>query len=368
MSLWIAGLGTAVPPEAIAQEDAAALAQVISGALLVLHSAVTSCVLTRLYRRSGVASRHSVVLDASSNGRPARQSFFTQATGEFDKGPTTGQRMRVYEEHSAPLACQAAATALDAARLPAGGVTHLITVSCSGFHAPGYDVALMRELRLSPRVARTHVGFMGCHGALNALRVAKAFTDADPRACVLVCALELCSLHYQYCASADKLLANALFADGAAAVVARGGACPGSAWSLADCGAAIVPDTEDLMSWSIGDHGFEMNLSPRVPEAIHRHLRPWLDRWLAEQRLSVEDIRSWAIHPGGPKILAACAEAAGLEGGDIEASQEVLKSFGNMSSATVLFVLDRLRQRNAPRPCVALGFGPGLAMEAALFR
>jgi predicted naringenin-chalcone synthase len=383
MSLWIGGLGTAVPPQTIVQQDAADMAQAIRApasrarsiggqapddAAGVPQAIVAPQLLTQLYRRSGVAVRHSVVLEASSNGVPARQSFFAQAVDEFDDGPTTGQRMRVYQQQAGPLACEAAAAALDDAGMAAGQVTHLITVSCSGFYAPGYDVELMRELRLSPRVARTHVGFMGCHGVLNALRVARAFTDADPCAGVLVCALELCSLHYHYRPTADKLLANALFADGAAALVARGGLAAGSAWSLAGCGAALVPDSADLMSWSIGDHGFEMSLSPRVPEAIRQHLRPWLADWLAEHALSPDEIGSWAIHPGGPKILTACAEAAGLVPSAVTVSREVLHQFGNMSSATVLFVLDRLRRQGAARPCVALGFGPGLAMEAALFR
>jgi predicted naringenin-chalcone synthase len=129
-----------------------------------------------------------------------------------------------------------------------------------------------------------------------------------------------------------------------------------------------VAESEDLMRWSIGDHGFEMSLSPRLPEAIDQHLRPWLDEWLAEHGLSPAAVGSWAIHPGGPKILAACAEAANLAPSHLAMSQEVLRDFGNMSSATVLFVLDRLRRQGAARPCVALGFGPGLAMEAALFR
>ncbi len=185
---------------------------------------------------------------------------------------------------------------------------------------------------------------------------------------MLICAVELCSLHFAYGVVPDKLLANALFADGAGAAVARGGAAPREAWSLAGCGSAIMPDTEELMTWAIRDHGFEMGLSPRVPEAILEHLRPWLEEWLAENALALADVGSWAIHPGGPKILSACRQAAGLQPRHVQTSEAVLARYGNMSSATVLFVLDGLRRQDAPRPCVALAFGPGLAIEAALFR
>ena len=367
MSLWIAGLGTAVPPHVVTQEDALEAAPSFCPPAQGPHVATMSRLVQRLYRHSGVVTRHSVVLENSRQGTAGRQSFYPPAADELDGGPSTADRMRIYEQAAPRLACEAATAALVDARLRASDITRLITVSCSGFSAPGFDVALFRELELSPRVSRTHVGFMGCHGALNALRVAEAYTTADPAATVLVCCVELCSLHYHYGSQADKLLANAIFADGAAALVARGGLPPENAWSLAGCGSAIVPDTEDLMTWSIRDHGFEMGLSPRLPDAIREHLRPWLTTWLAEHRLSVEQIGSWAIHPGGPKILVACAEATGLSPDQLWASEQILSRYGNMSSATVLFVLDLLRRQSSPRPCVALAFGPGLAIEAALW-
>ncbi len=121
-----------------------------------------------------------------------------------------------------------------------------------------------------------------------------------------------------------------------------------------------------MMSWSIGDHGFEMTLSPRVPDTIRQSLRPWLEQWLAEQQTSIEEIGSWAIHPGGPRILDACAEAAQLSNDTLAPSRSVLADYGNMSSPTVLFILNQLRAANAPRPCVMLAFGPGLAIESAL--
>ena len=235
--------------------------------------------------------------------------------------------------------------------------------------APGFDMALINEVGLPPSVSRTHIGFMGCHGALNGLRVAKAYAEAEPDARVLVCAVELCSLHHQYGWNPDRIVSNALFADGAAAIVGHHAPNrPKDAWSLTKCGSAVLPDTSDLMGWSIGDHGFEMTLSPRVPDTIRQSLRFWLEQWLAPQETSIEEIGSWAIHPGGPRILDACAEAARLSSEDLAPSRSVLANYGNMSSPTVLFILNELRAVDAPRPCVMLAFGPGLAIEAALVR
>ncbi len=362
MSFEILGVGTATPENSIDQLDAAAMAQAFCG-----QTSEQRRLLPALYRRSGVQTRHSVVLECSTNGTPARQSFYAPATSGDDHGPTTASRMQRYESDAAPLADAAATSALADADISPRAVTHLVTVSCSGFSAPGFDVTMIRNLGLSADVARTHLGFMGCHGALNALRVAKAFADADSHARVLMCAVELCSLHQQYGWNPDKIVANALFADGAAAVVgAQVADQAGPAWRLVASGSTIFPHSEDFMSWHIRDHGFEMTLSPRIPSLIQQHLCRWLERWLAKHDLSIGDVGSWAIHPGGPRILTACAKAAGFAPALIEPSKQVLAELGNMSSPTVLFILQRLRQRGAARPCVLLGFGPGLTVEAAL--
>jgi predicted naringenin-chalcone synthase len=284
-----------------------------------------------------------------------------------DRGPTTSQRMDLYRTEAPALAAQASQQALAASGLAAGDITHLVTVSCTGFYAPGVDVALIKELNLSPTTQRTHVGYMGCHGALNGLRVAHAFAAADPTARVLICAVELCSLHYHYGWDPQKVIANALFADGAAAVVAAPDpAAPASAWRVAASGSCLIPDSEEAMAWSVGDHGFTMTLSKRVPGLIATHLRPWLSGWLLEKGVRLDEVKSWAIHPGGPRILEAVVESLGLDPRMAAPSREVFAEYGNMSSPTVLFILDHLRRANAPRPCVALGFGPGLNAEAML--
>ena len=364
MSLFLCGLGTAVPREKISQRDAAELALEFCS-----HTAAQRRLLPVLYRRCGVETRNSVLLE-SANGPPlSRQSFFDPVSADADRGPTTAARMRRYETDAPPLAIAAARSAIADAGLGLDPreITHLVTVSCSGFSAPGIDITLIQALSLAAGTARTHVGFMGCHGALNGLRVAKAFTDGRPDACVLLVAVELCSLHHQYGWQPDRIVSNALFADGAAAVVCRGRSkAPTDCWQLTSSASTLISDSLDAMSWRIGDHGFEMTLSSEVPDLIRRELKSWLVSWLDDNGLGIEDVEGWAIHPGGPRILAACADVAGLAPGQLAASTRVLADFGNMSSPTVLFILERLRRQGVQPPVVMLGFGPGLAVEAAL--
>jgi predicted naringenin-chalcone synthase len=368
MQFAILGLGTAVPTTAVTQVES------MAGALsLCCRTRQQEDWLSFVYRGAGIERRHSVLprsfMDDLQHGTRESGCIFLPTGEEDDQGPTTAQRMAVYQQEAGPLALRAAQSALQRARLPAGQLTHLITVSCTGFFAPGVDRALIEDLSLPPTIARTHVGFMGCHGALNGLRVAQAFTGADPHARVLLCAVELCSLHFQYGWDPGQAIANAIFADGAAAVVGvAGAAAPADAWRVASSGSCVFPGSMDAMSWSIVDHGFVMTLSKNVPGLIQANLRPWLEPWLAQQGLTLDEVASWAVHPGGPRILTAVEEALGLSARHTEDAREVFAGHGNMSSATVLFILERLRAAQAPRPCVALGFGPGLAVEAVLFR
>ncbi len=361
MSCTILGLGTALPEHAIAQGDAADLARTFC-----CQNDKRLRLLPALYRRTGVRRRSSVLLE-DSNGTHVGHSFYRPSTGSSDYGPTTRERMDRYARAAPALATCAARRALKESGYRPDEMTHLITVSCSGFSAPGVDVKLIKALGLRPIVERTHIGFMGCHGAINGLRVVCALTGADPAARVLLCAVELCSLHMRYGWDPDRVVANALFADGAAAVVAAsslGGARNG--WNVKATGSCLIPDSSDAMSWDIGDHGFEMSLSPRVPDLIAEHLRPWIEQWLARQGLCMRSVGSWAIHPGGPRILSAAERALELAPDATEVSREVLAECGNMSSPTVLFILERLRNRDALRPCIALAFGPGLVVEAVL--
>lgn len=361
MSIVILGLGTATPPESITQELVAE-----SAAKFLFEDPRQGKTVRALFRRAQIRQRGSMVLsDPDCYG--SHDSFYPPATSSDDRGPTTAKRMQRYERHAAPLALVAARRALVAARLEPEQITHLVTVSCTGFFAPGVDVTLINQLGLQPTIGRVHVGFMGCHGAINAMRVVHAFVEADPTAKPLLCAVELCSLHFQYGWNADWLVANSLFADGAAALVAgsvKGD--HGEQWQIAASGSFLMPNDE-AMTWRIGDHGFEMSLSAQVPDLIAQHLRPWMEKWLHEQGLKLEQIASWAIHPGGPRILTSVSEALGLPAYATVVSSTVLAEHGNMSSPTVLFILEQLQKAQAKRPCAALAFGPGLMAEAVLF-
>ena len=366
MGMTILGLATGLPPYSVAQTRAAALAEPYC-CVTAQHRRL----LPALYRRSGVEQRWSVLLERGGDD-PQVQSFFGPRADEADFGPTTRDRMKRYSVEAPRLAEDVARRALQAADINANTITHLVTISCTGFEAPGFDISLVKRLGLPPTIARTHIGFMGCHGALNGLRAADAYVRADPKAVVLLCALELCSLHFSYGRDTEQVVAHALFADGAAALVAAAGNDNathrnGHAWRLAASGSCILPDSEDMITWRIGDHGFNMTLSRRVPELIGQHLRPWLAEWLASQGLTLQEINSWAIHPGGPRIVASVAEALKLSPQAAAVSDQVLAECGNMSSPTVLFILERLRASGAKLPCVALGFGPGVTAEAALF-
>ncbi len=360
--LLLAGLGTAVPERSIPQAEAEARAATISG-----FSSDQQRKLRVLYRTSGVSTRHSVLLEQGTKAEPIRQSFYPPRVSETDGGPTTATRMQRYVAAAPDLAEQAARAALAEANLAPTSIGHLVTVSCTGFGAPSFDLDLIERLGLDRGVSRTHVGFMGCHGALNGLRVARSLAGTEPGTAVLVAAVELCSLHHYYGWHPERLVANALFADGAAAIVglAQTSSDPG-AWRLLASGSQVIPNTTELMSWHVGDHGFAMTLSAQVPEVIETALRPWMEQWLARAGTSLPAIRSWAVHPGGPRILTSVQTALGLPPEALAPSRAILATHGNMSSPTVLFILDQLRQANAPRPCVALGFGPGLAIEAAL--
>ncbi|HLN29278.1 MAG TPA: type III polyketide synthase [Gemmataceae bacterium] len=367
MSIAIVGFGTALPITSVTQDEAVEVARKIC-----CRTDDQAELLPSLYRHTGIRTRHlsfgpEVVCDVLQ-GTNTSGSVFLPAEEADDPGPTTGQRIEHYVERAGPLALQAAREAIHSSGVKPTAFTHLVTVSCTGFSAPGVDIELIKRLELRPTIERTHVGFMGCHGALNGLRVANALTGANPGARVLLCAVELCSLHYHYGWNPKKLVSNALFADGAAAVVgipAR--TAPADAWRIAACGSCLFPDSEYAMTWDIGDHGFEMTLSTRVPDLIARNLRPQLESWLQENGVRLDEVASWAVHPGGPRILSAVEEALDLPPEVNADARAILAGCGNMSSPTILFILERLRRRNAPRPCVALGFGPGLAAEMLLF-
>jgi predicted naringenin-chalcone synthase len=358
---------TVIPPETILQSDAARLAQGLG------VSKRWNRMLPALYRKSGVHRRSSVLLGPPNDDLFARQSFYNVASDAEPLGPSTARRMQAYQEHAGPLLHRAAQRVIDRIAGGVDSVTHLVTVSCTGFCAPGVDYQLIESLGLSSQVERTHVGFMGCHGLINGLRVATALVQSDPRARVLVGAVELCSLHQQYSEDSDQLVASALFSDGAASLLVESNQNEDSSssqgWEILSSLSRKLDQTADLMAWYIGDHGFQMTLSPRIPAVIEEHLRGPLIEWLARQQLELGDVGSWAVHPGGPRVINAAGRALGLPDAMLQPSRDILWEYGNMSSPTVLFILERLHPyASSGDYAVMLAFGPGLQVEALLLR
>lgn len=350
----IVGLGTALPNHSLSTEEYIQHAKQFAGATPRQEK-----VLEELYRRTAITQRASVL--SGPYGKHAEEVFIPADCSQ-DRGPTTGHRMRYYADQIGALAKAACESAFATSSVTPSQITHVVTVSCTGFNAPGFDIELIHSLPLSRSVERTHVGFMGCHGGLNGLRVASAFCAADPNARVLLCAAEACSLHFQYGWGTDRLVANSLFADGAAAVIlsAPGGA-QGADICVKDTASYIIPDSLDQMLWRIGDNGFEMHLAATVPSLIEQWLPGFMRGWLGETRVD-----EWVVHPGGPKILDAVQASLRLPDSALDSSREVLAMCGNMSSPTVFFILEKLRARSAKGKCVMLGFGPGLTVEATL--
>jgi predicted naringenin-chalcone synthase len=343
------GIGTATPAHTLAQADASALALSFS------RDPDDAKIIRALYRRAGVQSRGSVI--AEDQGR-------IDTYNPDREVPTTAQRMRLYEQHACNLAFRACEQALQRAQADARTITHLVTVSCTGFSAPGIDLGLIDQLGLDPAIRRTHVGYMGCHGAINALAIARAFAGSDPNARVLICCVELCTLHFDHAPDAQGHVANALFADGAGAAVVTATESAGT--RITDTGSIVIPNSGDMMSWNIGDSGFRMHLSPSVPTTLAKHIPPWLDDWLSRTGHTVAAISSWAVHPGGPRVLSSLSDALGLGSAALTVSRKVLAEHGNMSSATLLFILQNLLDDQCPMPLLAAAFGPGLAGEVML--
>jgi alpha-pyrone synthase len=359
MAAYIHGIGTSVPTFVNDRAEALAVAKILSKPYL---SEVEW--LDKVYEQSGVQTRHQVLgrglVDDILNGTELSDSPFIPLRTH---GPTTAQRMGIYTKEAPPLAVDASRKALENSKISPDSIAHLTTVSCTGFVAPGIDHALRNQLNLKASVERTHVGFMGCHAAINGLRVANAYASRDAETPVLMTAVELCTVHYYFGSDLDKLVANALFGDGAASVVVSGKPSP---VRIVATGSCCLPDSDREMAWRVGDHGFQMTLTKRIPQTIAKGLRGWLEPWLESQGSSMSAIRNWMVHPGGPRILDAVESSLNLQAKDLEISRDVLSRHGNMSSPTVLFILQEFLKRERTGPSLMLAFGPGLTAEAAL--
>ena len=315
-------------------------------------------VFQRLVDKAQIAHRYSVLALAEDPAGPSVDRGNLYSRGRF---PGVAARMRLYEQHAPALAMEAVAN-LDLG--PAlRRVTHVIVTSCTGLYAPGLDLELLERCGLNPSVERTMVSFMGCYAAINALKLSRHIVRSEPDARVLLVNLELCSLHLQETNSIEQLLSFLVFGDGCAASIVSADPV---GLALDRFHAAVIPDTRELITWKVRSQAFDMVLSGAVPGAISAGLAVSADAIL--DGAVPGDIDLWAVHPGGRSVLDAVERGLALAPDALHASRSVLSSYGNMSSATVMFVLRSILRTAKPdqRGC-AMSFGPGLTAETMLF-
>ena len=323
------------------------------GQLMLKADSRRLALFNRMAERSGITHRYSF-LQPENGGAVDTEGFYR--SGGF---PDTAARMKKFEAWAPGLAVEAVEKLLDGEDRAA--ITHVIVTSCTGFSAPGLDLALVERCGLAPSVERTMVGFMGCYAAINALKLARHIVRSDPRARVLAVNLELCTLHLHETADMEEILSFLLFADGCAAALVS--ADPKGV-AMESFHAALVPNTSELIRWHIRQQGFDMVLSGAVPSAIRRALAEARDAILG----GANNIELWAVHPGGRTVLDAVEQAFALPARALAASRSVLNDYGNMSSGTVMFVLDCImRSGEGGRRGCAMSFGPGLVAETMMF-
>jgi alpha-pyrone synthase len=371
-SSYINAIGTAVPAFATPQMQ---IADFMAEAMQL--DSYDRRRLTALYRQTRITQRHSVLPDY---GQQTGDFTFYPNTPGLEPFPTVGQRMELYRREALPLAlkavqaCFADRNAGPTKDFNSGQITHLITVSCTGLYAPGPDIELVEALGLPTTTQRLAINFMGCYGAFNALKTADAIVRADPDSVVLVVCIELCTIHFQKKTQTDHLLSNALFADGSAAVLIEAKPRADRSMRLRTFFSDLLPDGRNEMAWHVADFGFEMTLTAEVPSVIQHGLGRLLSRLLEKSGLTIGDINQYAMHPGGRRILEVIEDQLGLEPAQNQAAYDVLRENGNMSSATVLFVLNELWQKQNPTEdlpggvsnVLSCAFGPGLTLESML--
>ncbi|MGX7873455.1 type III polyketide synthase [Mesorhizobium sp. ORM6] len=315
-------------------------------------------IFNRMADKSGIEHRYSCFAPADDPEGPS-----VDMAGVFKRGafPGTAKRMEMFAATAPSLAQRAVERLLQGE--DRAGVTHLIVTTCTGFYAPGIDLEIMARCNLPTTVERTILGFMGCYAAINALKLARHIVRSDSEAHVVIVCIELCTLHLKETGDLEKLLSFCLWGDGcaAASVTARPFGI-----GLDSFHAIVAAEGRDLMTWDIHDDGFDMVLSGQVPSAIHNALGTGIGSILGNK--SVANIDLWAVHPGGRSILDAVERALDLHPDALLLSRQVLRENGNMSSATVMFVLERmLREFIGDRVGCAMAFGPGLTAETMMF-
>lgn len=317
--------------------------------------------LKTVYSSSGIQTRYSVISDLKQ-----LMQLFTLANETKQQGLNTKERMSLYQEHALPLATKAIKDCIQNASVD---ITHLITVSCTGMYAPGLDIDIIHHLNLSASTHRLCINFMGCYGVFNALKTAYAICKANEYASVLIVSIEMCSLHLQGLQSLDHLISSAIFSDGAGALLVQCNAQK-KRFVINDFYCDLMPEGKKDMTWEIGNQGFDIILSSYVPDLIQTGIQAFVEKLFLKSEFSFNQCQHYAIHPGGKKILEACEIALKLKKQDLAPSYQVLSEYGNMSSATIIFVLQKiwnaLKKEQSDEKIFSCAFGPGLTLESML--
>jgi predicted naringenin-chalcone synthase len=320
-------------------------------------------IIHHIYSRSGIQTRYSVVDDFRKTG--SHQLFFNGQGAS----PGTASRNDTYIKEGRKLFVDVANKLIKNSEFTPNDITHLITVSCTGFYAPGPDYDIIKSLGLSPKTERYHLGFMGCYAAIPALKMADQICRANKDANVMVVSVELCTLHFQANPKMDDLLSASVFADGGSGAIVSTREPNQTSYQIDGFASAITEKGKDDMAWSIGDTGFNMILSNYIPDLLEEGLHPFLDPVLKQYQLTLDDIDLWGVHPGGRAILDKVQKTFSLPDNALSSSRNVLSNYGNMSSATVLFVLKEILDMPSKSDngrTLAMAFGPGLTLESAL--
>ncbi len=348
VNVYLNRIATAVPEHDVHQKF-------VEYAPSILKQDHNRLLFKRMADRSHIEHRYSVLKPHSHKAHLDSEYFY-----KSNAFPDTEARMQLYERHAFALA-QNALDNLNLSNIKYD-VTHLIITTCTGFYAPGLDIQIIQHYGLNPSTERTIIGFMGCYAAINALKQARHIVRSTPKAQVVILNLELCTLHLKDSEDLDQILSFLIFSDGCTASLIS--AQP-HGLKLQSFHSTIIPDSNNLITWNIGGMGFDMQLSRLIPrtiiEALPHHMPAILDN------TSIKDFRHWAIHPGGRAILDAVEQAAQLPDDALIHSRYILRNFGNMSSATIMFVLNEMMREGSPGRGCAMSFGPGLTIETILF-
>ncbi|MGZ8558860.1 MAG: type III polyketide synthase [Chitinophagaceae bacterium] len=351
----ILSIGTAVPPYKHQQQDILDFMQRVYAL-----NETDRRKLKFLYRQAGIDTRYSIIPDYSL---PAAAWQFYPPSENLEPFPNLEQRMQWYQRYAAQLSLQAVEKCVE--NFSGNEITHLITVSCTGMSAPGLDLELLELLKLPSTTFRTSINFMGCYAAIHALKIADAFCKADKKANVLIVCTELCTLHFQNEHTVDNITSSMLFSDGSAAVLVTGNE-EQEGLSIDHFFSTVALKGKNDMAWELSSKGFLMTLSGYIADLIEEDFNSLVTNAVAAAGLQKEDITQWCIHPGGKKILEAVHKSLGFTNGQLETCYSILKEYGNMSSPTVLFVLEKIMKElkvNNSEKIFGAAFGPGLSME-----